>query len=129
MTHEDLNNAIQALKDRPEMTRAELSDVIGRGTHSSFNHMVAAITLTVRVLVMVDCSALHRSSDRLESGYPRAHWRDKIAFSEYLEALFPRQHYPVVSSSENDLSVEIKAALNATELKKYLDVALQGTNS
>ncbi|EAW17100.1 uncharacterized protein NFIA_004580 [Aspergillus fischeri NRRL 181] len=126
-THEDLYNAVLALKGDPEMTRIALSNTVSQGKASSPSDIEAATTLAVKVLLMVDCSALHQSSNRLKKGISKVHWKDDVPFNQYLRDLFPVQTNPIFSSAGSDLS-PVKSELRATKLKKHLHITLQATH-
>lgn len=127
-THEDLYSAVLALKSNPDITRTELNNMISQGKASSSKEIAAATTLTVKVLLMIDCSASHLSSDRLQKGNHRVPWMDDVAFSKYLLDLFPEQSHPILSSAENDLFANFKSELRVTNLKKHLHITLQATH-
>ncbi len=78
-THEDLFKAICTLKDQPDITRCEFWKIIFPRNHGGVtldpDDQVHATTLVTRVLVMVESSALHQSSNRLEKGGFRIAWK------------------------------------------------------
>ncbi len=127
-THDDLFNAISGLKNNPSMTRIGLNNLICSGNTTPARDVESAVTLTVKIFTTIDCSALHQSSDRLEMGFPKIQWKDEVAFSKYIEDLFPSQKHPIFSSTENDIFFEAKSQLRATKLKKHLGITIQATH-
>ena len=88
-----------------------------------------ATSLVVKVMVIIELSALYyKSSGRLEKGSFRIPWRDNIAFSTYLQDLFPTTSHPVLSYVNSKLFLDIKSELRATKLKKYLGVSFRPTH-
>ncbi|KAK0637025.1 hypothetical protein B0T17DRAFT_587998 [Bombardia bombarda] len=79
-----------------------------------------ATTLAVRVLITIESSALHQLSYRLERGGFRLHWNDEVAFSRYLQDLFPIENHPILSYGDNELFLDMKSELRAAKLKKRL---------
>ncbi|PVH92428.1 hypothetical protein DM02DRAFT_699980 [Periconia macrospinosa] len=132
-THGELWYAIQALKLHPELTRAELCQALlskrqGNMTSPNDSDLLHATTLVVKLLMMIDCSALHFSSDQLEKGCCRIHWEDDVPFTKYLQDLFPPGNHPLLSYPDNDLLADIKSDLKARKLKKHLGVTLRATD-
>jgi hypothetical protein len=133
-THEDLWRAIRVLKSNPDTTRAGFCRLLSTSekaglVETTWNQqdLLNASTLVVKLLTMIDSSALHRSSDRLETGYSRTHWKDDVPFSKYLEDLFPSENHPVLSYPDSDMLIEMKSELRGTKLKKHLGIAFRPT--
>jgi hypothetical protein len=130
-THGDVFDAIGELKRNPDMTRASFQEKFvheGRPSSLTDEALQDATALVVKVLVMTDCSALHHSSDRLEKGDYRVHWREEEAFSKYLQDLFPTTNHPILSHGDNDLLVDMKWDLRATKLQKRLGIRFRPTH-
>ncbi|XXG99414.1 hypothetical protein Hte_005753 [Hypoxylon texense] len=132
-THEDLWNAIRVLKSKPNLTRTELADELVPGksgaVHSSdICDLLAETTLVVKVLTMIDCSALHLAFDRLEKGGSRLHWKDDIPFAKYLQDIFPAGTHPILSYPESYETGAIKSELKATKLQKRLEITFRATH-
>lgn len=134
-THEDLWCAIRALKSNPDITRVGFcqslfSSKTGNLPEPTWNQpdLLNATTLVVKLLTMIDSSALYHSSDRLETGGSRIHWKDDVPFSKYLQDLFPTENHPVLSYPDNDLLIDMKSELRATKLKKRLDITFRPTH-
>lgn len=132
-THEDLWNAIRILKSNPNLTRAELAQKLNSGkldlvATRDLSDLQAETTLVVQVLIMVDCSALHHSSDRLEKGGSRIHWKDDIPFSKYLQDIFSTGTHPFLSYPDSYETGAIKSDLKATKLQKRLGVTFRETH-
>jgi len=133
-THEDLWRAIRALKSNPDITRAGFCQLLSIKTDDLSDptrnqpDLLNATTLVVKLLTMIDSSALYHSSDRLETGRSRIHWKDDVPFSKYLQDLFPTDNHPVLSYPNNDLFIDMKFELRATKLKKHLGITFRPTH-
>ncbi|KAI1763324.1 hypothetical protein GGR53DRAFT_372554 [Hypoxylon sp. FL1150] len=129
-THEDLWNAIQLLRSNTDLTRTELAQKLlsGKADMAHAPDVLAETTLVVKVLAMVDCSALHYSSDRLEKGGSRIHWKDDVPFAKYLQDVFPIGSHPFLSYPDSYETGAIKSELKATKLQKRLEVTFRATN-
>lgn len=132
-THENLWHAIRTLMSKPHITRAEfcqllVSEKFAPRSDFSEDDLRHATTLAVKLLTMIDCSALHYSSDRLEKGGCRIHWSDEVSFSKYLQDLFPTENHPVLSYPDSDLLVDMQSELKARKLKKHLGITFRATN-
>ncbi|KAI1775446.1 hypothetical protein F4818DRAFT_50245 [Hypoxylon cercidicola] len=132
-THEDLGNAIQVLKSNPSLTRAEFAEMLIPSKSDTIPgqnlfDLLAETTLVVQVLTMVDCSALHHYSDRLEKGGSRIHWKDDIPFAKYLQDVFPTGTHPFLSYPDSYETGAIKSELKATKLQKRLGVTFRATH-
>ncbi|KAK2603663.1 hypothetical protein QQS21_004136 [Conoideocrella luteorostrata] len=130
-THEDLFQGINKLKLHPQFTRAEFCRALGDASAQTSPdpvELLNASTVAVRVFLMIDPSALHHSSDRLETGTFRVHWKEDVPFSKYLQDLFPTHSHPILSFVENDLFLDVTAELRATNLKKRLGITFQDTH-
>jgi hypothetical protein len=86
-----------------------------------------AATLVVKLMTMIDSSALYQSSDKLEIGGSRFHWKDDVPFSKYLQDLFPTGNHSILSYPARDLPVGMKSDLRATKLKKHLHITFCAT--
>jgi hypothetical protein len=131
-SHEDLHGAILKLKSNPDISRTEFYQLAfvqedGEPPPDPTELFNAAI-LVVKVLTMVDCSVPYHSSDRLEKGAFRIHWKDYVAFSEYLQDLFPIENHPILSYADSELFVDMKSELRATKLKKRLGITFRATH-
>ncbi|KAI1109080.1 hypothetical protein F5Y14DRAFT_45169 [Nemania sp. NC0429] len=130
-THGDLFRAIEHLKNNPSITRAELCGFIASpSARSNESDMMHATCLLVKVLAMLDCSALGESPGRTEKGISGISWQDNTPFDKYLQDVFPTQHHPVWSSfqSDDETLVEMKWALRALELREVLKLEFQPTH-
>jgi len=134
-THEDLWRAIRALKSNPDITRAGFRQLLfssktGNLPDPTWNQsdLLNAATLVVKLLTMIDSSSLYHSSDRLETGGSRIHWKDDVPFSKYLQDLFPTENHPVLSYPHSDLLIDMKSELRATKLKKHLGITFRPTH-
>jgi len=132
-THSDLWDAFKALTSNPDLCRVDLYELLqsksfGSSPGSINKDMQSATTLVVKLLLMVDCSALHQSFDRLERGGYRIHWKDDVAFAKYLQDLFPTENHSVFSYPDKDNHDDVKSEMRARKLKKHLGIAFLATS-
>jgi hypothetical protein len=125
-SHEDLFRAISTLRSNPAFTKAEYCQA--QFPPSSEPDFSNAVALIVKVFVMIESGVLHHSSNRLEKGSFRIHWKDDVAFSQYLQHLFPTENHAVLSHADNELFLTMKSALRANKLKKRLRVSFRATH-
>lgn len=64
----------------------------------------------------------------LRRGPSGFHWKDDVAFSQYLQDLFPTENHAVLSHADSEVFLSIKSALRATKLKKRLRVSFRATH-
>ena len=131
-THEDIFRAVATLKSHPDASRAEFSQLAfplkdGEPSPNPAD-LLNATALVVRVLMMIEPSALYHSSSRLEKGTYRVYWKDDIPFSKYLQDLFPIENHSVLSYADSDLFLDMKSELRATKLKKHLGISFRATH-
>jgi hypothetical protein len=131
-THEDLFWAIATLKSHPDASKTEFYQLAfprqdGEPPPDPAD-LLNATALVVKALLMVESSALHHSSNRLEKGTFRIYWKDDVAFSKYLQDLFPIENHPVLSYADSDFFLEMKSELRATKLKKHLGISFRATH-
>ncbi|KAI1318479.1 hypothetical protein F5Y16DRAFT_118352 [Xylariaceae sp. FL0255] len=129
--HGDIFKLIQLIQNNHNITRAELFSAVDRPLQSvEEDDITSIITLVVKILTMVDCSAHYQSPDRLENGNARILWRDDVPFSKYLQDLFQINTHPIWSSAYhgNETLEMRKAQLKATKLKKYMKLKFQPTH-
>ena len=110
-THEDLFEAVSVLKSNPDATLSELCRLTRPSTSSQTvdqTRQVDAVALGVKALLMIDPSALHHSSDRLEKGTYRIHWKDDVPLSKYIQDSFPLGNHNVLSYNNSELFADVK---------------------
>ncbi|KAJ6782470.1 hypothetical protein PWT90_04834 [Aphanocladium album] len=129
-THEDLFAALQALRTTPNMTRKKLADVISGDRDVTANAIPPAVSLTVKVLTMIDSSSarLFSSPGTLEMGRFRTPWREYVPFCDYVDDLFPQNAHSSIGEGGSDKFADIKSALRASKLKKKLRLTLRLTH-
>ncbi|KAH7141928.1 hypothetical protein EDB81DRAFT_899350 [Dactylonectria macrodidyma] len=132
-THGDLWKAIGVLKANPAITRLQFALLLTLKNKDTIPlageaELLSMTTLVVKILTMIGCSALHHSSDRLEKGGYRIHWKNDVAFSKSLEDLFPTGSHPLFSYPDNDSLADAKSELRATKLKKHLGITFRATH-
>lgn len=129
-SHKSLFAVISILKSHPNVTRAEISQLAfpTADTNPGCLDDTDALALIVKVLLMIDPSALHHSSDRLEKGAFRVHWKSDIPFSKFVQDIFPIGNHPVLSYANSELFVHMKSELQATNLKRRLGIIVTATS-
>ncbi|KAF5572456.1 hypothetical protein FPANT_13064 [Fusarium pseudoanthophilum] len=130
-THEDLFHVVSVLKSNPDATLSELCRLIRSSSGSQTADgakQIDAVALGVKTLLMIDPSALHHSSDRLEKGTYRIHWREDVALSKYIQDSFPLGNHNVLSYNNSELFAEVKKELKAVNLKKRLGISIRATS-
>ncbi|KAK3356635.1 hypothetical protein B0T25DRAFT_537103 [Lasiosphaeria hispida] len=125
--HEDVFQAVILLQQNPGKTRLEIGNLIKRdGTNPG--DLFKATDLAAKILTMVNCSTSYLSSDRLEKGNSRMHWKDGIAFDTYLRGLFPTEEHPVFSYPDGEAFADAKGELLGRKLKKHLNLTFRPTH-
>lgn len=118
-SHEDLMTIIEELKSNPEVTRNALLEKLF-ADRPARSDQERAINIAVRVMMMVNCSALRQSSALLEHGSHQAPWRSDVPFSEFITSIFPKTDHPSID--------HIKENLRATKLKKRAGLRFEPTD-
>ncbi|KAI0974901.1 hypothetical protein F4678DRAFT_421199 [Xylaria arbuscula] len=131
-THGDIWKAISLLRNRPELTRTEFSELISDSSLVPKDQklLMDATALIVKIICMIDCSNLHYSPGRLEEGNYGPFWGDQAPFNKYLQDLFTPQDHPIWSSryGQNEVLYARKSQLRATKLKKRLNLTFRPTH-
>ncbi|KAK2699428.1 hypothetical protein QWA68_002019 [Fusarium oxysporum] len=130
-THGDLFHIISILKTNPDATLLGLCRLIDQSTASQTadgTRTVDAVALGVKTLLMVDPSALHHSSDRLEKGTYRIHWKEDVPFSKYIQDSFPLGNHSILSYDNSESFADVKKELKAVNLKKRLGITIRATS-
>jgi hypothetical protein len=127
---EGIFNIVSILRANPDIKHAELCQraFMPTKTKCSLSAQSDGLALAVRIFLMVDPTALHHSSDRLENGTFRVHWQSDVPFSKYLQDIFPLGNHHALSYANNELSDDIRAQLKATKLIKRLGITIRGTS-
>ncbi|KAL4727170.1 hypothetical protein ACLX1H_006071 [Fusarium chlamydosporum] len=129
--HADLCAIVSIIKSHPDATLSELSHLTSSNTISQEilgDNQVDAVTLTVKAMLMIDPSALHHSSDRLEKGTFRVHWKKDVPLSKYIQDSFPLGNHNVLSYNNSELFAEVKRQLKAVNLKRRLGITIRATS-
>lgn len=131
-THGDIWKAISLLTSRPQLTRAEFSDLISAPSLVPVNHNLLrdATALVVKISCMTDCSSLYYSPGRLEDGKMGLVWANHTPFDKYLQDLFTTQNHPVWSSQygQSEVLHTRRSRMRATKLKKHLNLTICPTH-
>ncbi|CEI65501.1 unnamed protein product [Fusarium venenatum] len=115
-THSDIFTIISILKSHSDATLSELRQLASPSTNT--NTQADAIAIGVKTMLMIDPSALHRSSDRLEKGTFRVHWKEDVPLSKYIQDSFPIGNHNVLSYHTSELFADTKRQLKAVNLKR-----------
>lgn len=127
-THGDIFQAILLLRSHPDVTLKEFCRLgFHRSSYDALD-LRKAVALVVKVLLMAECAAPHRSSDRLEKASFRIYWKDEVAFSKYIQDIFPVENHHVLSYGDSDLLIDMKSELKAVKLKKRLRLSFRATH-
>ncbi|CVL02690.1 uncharacterized protein FMAN_00192 [Fusarium mangiferae] len=130
-THEDLFQVVSILKSNPDATLSELCRLTRGNTNSQQTDgtsQVDTVSLGLKALLMIDPSALHHSSDRLEKGTYRIHWREDVPLSKYIQDSFPLGNHNILSYNNSELFADIKKELRAVNMKKRLGITIRATS-
>ncbi|KAM5386947.1 hypothetical protein ACJZ2D_000240 [Fusarium nematophilum] len=130
-THADLLAVISTLKTHPDATLSELCRLTFPAAgpeRPGTEDEIDALALGVKALLMIDPSALHHSSDRLEKGTFRVHWQSDMPFSKYVQDLFPPGNHNILSYNNSELFADVKRELRAVNLKKRLGITMRATS-
>ncbi|EWG50632.1 hypothetical protein FVEG_16664 [Fusarium verticillioides 7600] len=129
-THTELFRVISILRLHPDATLSELCQLIHPNVDSQqakTAEKVNAVALGVKALLMIDPSALHHSSDRLEKGTFRVHWKDDVPFSKYVQDSFALGNHVILSYNNSEAFVDVKRQLKAANLKRRLGITIRAT--
>ncbi len=118
-SHEDLLRIIGELKWNPELTKAELLEKLFKDRPVR-GDQERALSLAVRLAMMINCSASRQSSILLEHGNQQTRWHNNVTFSRFIRDVFPQSAHPSIE--------DIKESLRATMLKKYARLDFKPTD-
>jgi hypothetical protein len=134
-SHEDLFDIIRVLKTQPDVPRSQLTQHYfstrdsGNAPMPPISDQDRAVSLAVRAMTMITCSAEKQSLDFVELGSKPLQWRQEISLSQFLTEAFPKTSHPALSEKDNTgSSFEIKAQLTAQRLKKIAGLKFQPTS-
>ncbi|KIW26149.1 uncharacterized protein PV07_09269 [Cladophialophora immunda] len=134
-SHEDLFEIIRVLKSQPDVPRFQLTKHYfstrdgGNAPMPPISDQDRAVSLAVRAMAMVKCSAEKQSLDFVELGTKSLQWRQEISLSQFVTEAFPETSHPALSEKDNTgSSLEIKAQLTAQRLKKIAGLKFQPTS-
>lgn len=129
-THAELFQVISILRSHPDATLTEICQLIHPimdSQQAKKAGKVDAVALGVKALLMIDPSALHHSSDRLEKGTFRVHWKDDVPFSKYVQDSFALGNHAILSHNNSEAFVDAKRQLKASNLKRRLGITIRAT--
>ncbi|KAH7319846.1 hypothetical protein B0I35DRAFT_478152 [Stachybotrys elegans] len=127
---EDIFRIVATLRANPDVTHAELCQQVFASNKTRFSpsEQSDGLALAVRIFLMLDPTALYHSSDRLEKGTFRVHWKCDVPFSKYIQDIFPLGNHHALVDANSELSEDIRAQLKATKLAKRLCITIRGTS-
>ena len=123
-----LLRVITELKSRPDIARGVLERDVLLLQHEPDNRERGLVTSAVKLMLMVDCSPLDFSSDRLEKGTFRTFWADGTTFSKFVQDAFPIGNHPALSFPDSQEYQDIKSSLSARRLERTLGIHLLPTD-
>lgn len=130
-SHQDLFNALEMLKQEPGITRdllvSKVFDQSCQKKTTPDREQGKAINLAVRVFAMITCREDTHSMELLEFGPNQVPWRHGVAFSQFIEGVFPTSDHPILNGASS-LTVDMRKALKATKLKKRARLSFHGTD-
>jgi len=133
--HGDLFDIIRVLKTQPDVPRSQLTQNHfsnrdgGNAPMPPISDQDRAVSLAVRAMTMIKCSAEKQSLDFIELGTKPLQWRQEISLSQFMTEAFPKTSHPAFSEKQNTgSSVELKAQLTAQRLKKIAGLKFQPTS-
>lgn len=134
-SHEDLFEIIRVLKTQPDVPRSQLTKHhfsnrdSGTAPIPPVSDQNRAVSLAVRAMTMIQCSAEKQSLDLVELGTKPLQWRSEISLSQFLIEAFPTTNHPALSEKDNTSGPsEIKTQLTAQRLKKIAGLKFQPTS-
>ncbi|KAK8002078.1 hypothetical protein PG991_014300 [Apiospora marii] len=127
--HHDLFRAIIRLRTNPQTTRNELLEFIAPSC-SDVDEQTSATALVTRIVVMVECSTIYQSADRLEKGLSNVPWNENTSINSYIGGFFSNQNSATLQCLlwDSDLRHGSKSTLRATKLRKRLKLRLRPTH-
>lgn len=127
-SHEDVFAIIRHLKNNPDTPRNTLEGQIFAGQHVAPSERERAISLTVRVMIMVSCSPQRQSAGLLEHGINQVPWRSDLSFAEFMTSILPVTDHPSINDEEAGSSLDLKKELKAEKLKKNAGLEFRPTD-
>ncbi|GKU00105.1 hypothetical protein FLAG1_06048 [Fusarium langsethiae] len=132
-THSDVLTIISILKSHPDAPSSELRQLASPSTNTNpqavhSDSQADAVALGVKTMLMLDPSALHHSSDRLEKGTFRVHWKEDVPLSKYIQDSFPVGNHIILSHNTSELFADAKRQLRAVNLKRRLKITIRATS-
>ncbi|KAK2048122.1 hypothetical protein LZ31DRAFT_459304 [Colletotrichum somersetense] len=87
-----------------------------------------SIDLAIRITLMIDCSVVDYSKNRLDIDIYRAHWKGGEPLSKFVERVFAPESHTVFSYPDHLSHSDFKSDLKATKLKNELGLAMRPTS-
>ncbi|EKJ68475.1 hypothetical protein FPSE_11483 [Fusarium pseudograminearum CS3096] len=133
ITHSDILRIISILKSNPNATLSDIRRLVSPYTNTNAQHThdnseADSVALAVKAMLMIDPSIIDSSSDRLERGTFRLHWKEDVPLSKYIQDSFPTHNHNVLSYNNSELFADAKRQLKAINLKKRLKITIRATS-
>ncbi|PTD13443.1 hypothetical protein FCULG_00004422 [Fusarium culmorum] len=131
--YSDIFAIISILKANPDATLSELRRLASSNTSTNTqdthdNSEADSVALGVKAMLMIDPSIIDSSSDRLERGTFRLHWKEDVPLSKYIQDSFPTHNHNVLSYNNSELFADMKSQLKAINLKRRLKITIRATS-
>ncbi|CAF3591180.1 unnamed protein product [Fusarium graminearum] len=130
-TYSDILSIISILKSHPDAPLSEIRQLASPNTNAQTIHSSShadAVALGVKAMLMIDPSPLYHSTDRLENGTFRVHWKEDVPLSKYIQDSFPLGNHNILSYVNSELFTDAKRQLKAVNLKRRLNITIRATS-
>lgn len=130
LTHTDILQAVQLLKDNPSITKAKaINDLFNNIDANNVRPEAdATINLAVQSMIMVDCSAKHHhAADFSLGGYRPVSWHTDETFFDFVNRSFPSGHDRSTERLRDALRSQ--SSMKAWKLQKRLGMSFRGTDN
>lgn len=130
LTHTDILQAVQSLKDNPSITKAKAINDLSNNIDAANVRPEAEpiINLAVQSMIMVDCSAKHHhAADFSLGGYRPVSWHTDETFFDFVNRSFPSGHDRSAERLRDAL--RNKSSMKAWKLQKRLGMSFRGTDN
>lgn len=95
----------------------------------TINDQHTAVSLTLRVMTMINYTASGRGWNLLEAGLYQSPWRSDSTIGEFLNECFPKTEHPELNDQTEGSYIDIRRALRARKLQKHAGIKFRGTNN
>ena len=102
-SHEDVFSVVEHLMSNPGQTRSQVASSCFPNNPDpapSPESQAQCIRIAVQSMLMLNCSSLHTSLDRLESGNFKLPWQSTQSLSDYVGKQLPKHDHPIFSNAD-----------------------------